>query len=268
VLSYNALDALGDAGLWAQRRFAVPWVPIVADVPDSNVLRASMSSARAAVYLSWHAYGEAAVPRRLHLDGGVRQVPQRRLRAHKKVVLYTGAMTSFGGVGFLAEAFTRVRDREAELWICGKGRNADVDRAAALDARIKVLGMVTEEKLLEYASAATLTVNPRPSRIEDSKFNFPSKVLEYLTYGRPVVSTWTAGLAPEYRDVLVVPEAESPAELASAIERVLGWSAETEEALFRRAAEFLAGRRWEVQAGRLLDWLETDVVTRDSGGSA
>jgi glycosyltransferase involved in cell wall biosynthesis len=105
---------------------------------------------------------------------------------------------------------------------------------------------------------ATLFVNPRPSSIADNRMNFPSKILEYLSYAKPVVSTWTPGLSPEYEGVLVVVEQETPECMARKIEEVLSWDAEKHSAWSERITAFVTGRKlWDLQAGSLLRWLST-----------
>ena len=44
-----------------------------------------------------------------------------------------------------------------------------------------------------------------------------------MSYGKPIISTWTPGLSEEYRDFLEVPEQDTPLSLARTIEEVLGW---------------------------------------------
>jgi glycosyltransferase involved in cell wall biosynthesis len=125
------------------------------------------------------------------------------------------------------------------------------------------LGFVSEEKLISLSRQADIFVNPRPSSIPGNERNFPSKILEYLTFGKPVVSTWTPGLAPEYRDVLIVPDEENPQCLAQTIDRVFAWESQDLENNFFRTKLFLeTTRTWELQARRLLEWLAQSAFTR------
>jgi glycosyltransferase involved in cell wall biosynthesis len=225
-----------------------------------------MRLASGVVFLSWACFNQWSAGPKLHLDGGVaglRFDPSRPndVSVGMKVVLYTGAMNRWGGVDRLVEAFTQVKDRNVELWACGPGRSARLEAALQRDARLKCLGLVPESQLQELCRQASMFVNPRPSAEPGNDVNFPSKVLEYLTFGKPVVSTWTGGLGPEYRDVLLVTEEDTPEALAAKIQEALSWQPWQRRKLATRIAAFLQGRRlWSVQAARLLEWLRSQVL--------
>ena len=249
VVTYNADSAAVAGANYVRERYNIPWVCIVAD--DEAPLNAD-----GYVFLSW-GYYEAfdGLKPKLHLDGGVSEIRVSQKASTdenamgRQVVMYTGAANRHGGINFLARAFHKVQN------LNGKRSNPEVERLAAIDTRIKVMGFVTEQKLGQLARQADVFVNPRPSKIPGNERNFPSKVLEYLSFGKPVISTWTAGLSPEYRDVLVVLEEETEVCLASTIETVLRWDSGQRLTLARRAARFLESRLWQAQAIKLKEWL-------------
>ena len=261
VITYNPYSYNAAVGSRARDRLGVPWFCIVADGigPGSRAYAAAADRADGRVFLPWSGYQACQVEPNLHLDGGVgtfrghaASVPTREPR----VVLYAGRMTRSNGVELLADAFGDLSQRDVELWFCGKGRNARVEAAARRDARVKVLGAVTESRLTELSRTAYVFVNPRLSDVPGNAMLFPSKLLRYLAYGKPVVSTWTEGLAPEYRSILRIPSDETPAGLAASIDDVLGWDAERVEELRLRIGRFIDGRLWSVQAKRLVGWME------------
>ena len=100
-------------------------------------------------------------------------------------------------------------------------------------------------------------MNPRPSGVVGNEMNFPSKLLHYLCSLKPVATTLTPGVAPEYRDVVIAAEDDSPAAFAAAIERALALSDDERGDLARRIQVFLAdGRLWSQQAVRFIRWSE------------
>lgn len=268
VISYNDQPWSAALGDFVQRHYGIPWVCVVADAPGAGkeFRQHEQRIARAAgrVFLSWSRYREDHSGPGLHLDGGIDAVRFTSRPVHergRKVLVFAGAMNRWAGASLLVDAFSRTRLPDAELWLCGHGSNADVERAAAEDPRVRYLGLVEEERLQAVCREAAAFVNPRPVDLHENRSNFPSKVLEYLTYGRPVVSTWTEGLAPEYRDVLVTPDQADPDGLARAMERALAFSIEERGALAERIRKLLVpGRTWSAQAARLLEWMADSVL--------
>jgi glycosyltransferase involved in cell wall biosynthesis len=170
-------------------------------------------------------------------------------------------MSIWGGVNFLLKAFELIRNPNIELWICGHGSNSNLDAALKKDFRIHFFGLVPESELVDISNKASVLVNPRPSNISGNAMNFPSKILEYLSYGKPVISTWTPGLSPEYRNVLEILNEETEECLAQAIEKVLSWSNDRRYENSQKIANFLLKEKtWEHQAHRLLDWMRNDVL--------
>jgi glycosyltransferase involved in cell wall biosynthesis len=275
VISYNDWPWTVAAGRFAQERYDVPWICIVADAPgpesgreyDAHVRRIGHAAGR--VYLSWGRSEEAGGGPRIHLDGGVEGLRSRVASEpgaqEPPVVLFTGAMNRWAGASLLVQAFERLQHPTAELWLCGPGSNADVERATG-NPRVRMLGLLDETTLQEVCGRATVFVNPRPTDLPENHSNFPSKVLEYLTYGKPVVSTWTAGLHPDFAAVLEVVEPSDPENLAAAMDAALHLTPAERDQRARRIEQFLVpGRLWHTQARRLLNWLRaTDFLPEAS----
>lgn len=122
-----------------------------------------------------------------------------RGKSEKKVILYTGTLASRYGIIDLLDAFESINDPEYELWICGEG---DTDHIINVkkekDKRIKYFGLVPREKVLELQVKATVLVNPRSNKGEYTKYSFPSKTMEYLLSGTPVIMRKLPGIPPEY----------------------------------------------------------------------
>ena len=178
----------------------------------------------------------------------------------RKIMLYSGMLSRWGGIDLLLAAFAKVRTPEVELWVCGHGESQALLTATKADSRIRFYGLVSEEVLHQLSLQATVFLNPRPSTVDGNNMNFPSKILQYLRYGKPVISTWTPGLTDEYRSVLYVVEAETAEGVARSIDNVLGSAASERSDYTRRVESFLLqSRSWDAQAGRLMHWLRSEV---------
>jgi len=263
VLCYNVYDHSVAIAREA-KRLGIPWVPVVADASGDPAaygrLERQLRQAAGCVFLSWSSFLRWNGTPKLHLDGGVTVAPERELDTPPanapKVILYTGVLNQYGGIDLLLDAFALIRDPDARLWICGKGENRKLRQMLQGDSRIIFFGCVPEEKLRALSRQAWVMVNPRPTHVPGNENNFPSKVLEYLAYGKPVVSTMTPGIAPEYAPLLRVPTEETQLPLAQCLCGVLEWSREQRAEHATTVCHFLASQKtWNQQASRLNEFV-------------
>lgn len=125
-------------------------------------------------------------------------------KTEKKQIVYTGTLNIKYGVCELVDAFCRINDDELELVICGKGEGeAYIRNKMSEDYRIKYLGIVDNQMVQKIQSQAYLLVNPRNNNEEYTKFSFPSKTMEYMASGRPVLMYKLAGIPNEYDEYLL-----------------------------------------------------------------
>ncbi|RHB45752.1 glycosyltransferase [Exiguobacterium sp. AM39-5BH] len=116
-------------------------------------------------------------------------------------ILYTGGINENYGVIKLILEFMKIKDQKLRLFICGAGPDEDkVKKLSKLDARIFYFGLLSREEVLYFQSKCTLLINPRSSNEEYTKYSFPSKLLEYMSSGRPVAAYMLDGIPKEYRN--------------------------------------------------------------------
>jgi glycosyltransferase involved in cell wall biosynthesis len=262
VASYNAPRAIAGACRRVSTRYGVPWIPFILDYESpskgwANVV-ASVSGAQGVVFVSHWAFQNAPFSRKLHLDSGVEAVPiwcstPSELVA-PPVILYTGAMHRWGGVDVLLDAFELLTDVDASLWIVGKGISS-TQRARVTSMRgVTYYGAVDETKLDELTRQAAVLANPRPVAMDGNEMNFPSKLLHYLSYAKPVVTTMTPGVSPDYSSVVIPVNGGGAAEFAAGLRVAIGLSLAEREIVADKICSFLGSRLWSVQARRFLDW--------------
>ena len=116
-----------------------------------------------------------------------------------KIILYTGTLDRRYGAIDLIEAFKKVNDESFELWICGGGGAiAEVIQASKADSRIKYLGLKSREDILHLQKKCDLLINPRTNTGDYNKYSFPSKTIEYMASGSPMLSYRIDGIPDEY----------------------------------------------------------------------
>jgi glycosyltransferase involved in cell wall biosynthesis len=143
----------------------------------------------------------------------------------KKVIVYTGEITPLHGILDLVKAMHIVNSKikDAVLVIVGDG-------SALLEIKEYVnknklhnvifVGRVVREKIQKYHSIADVLVIPHIRRI-DSELIYPSKLLECLASGKPVVASNLKAIANVVGDNAVLVEPEKPEAFANGILRLL-----------------------------------------------
>lgn len=138
-----------------------------------------------------------------------------------KNVLYTGTLHKKFGILNLIEAFMKTMDCNYRLQICGIGDSInEIYQASKKDNRICFIGKVDRETVLKLQKEATVLVNPRQNNEVFTKYSFPSKNLEYLSSGTPVIAYMLDGIPIEYSEYIISPKDNSIQALTAAIDNI------------------------------------------------
>lgn len=123
------------------------------------------------------------------------------LKDPKKVIMMAGLLEKEFGVDSLLEAFSNTNDKDIELHLYGKGGSAEtVRKFEKKDSRIKFYGEVENSIIMEEEKKATLLINPRPAVGEWTAYSFPSKNMEYMSSGTPLVAYDLPCIPRAYKD--------------------------------------------------------------------
>lgn len=248
---------------------SVKIVPVILDEknPENDKWKHFSQKARNAdglVFLSYWGYTHCPleVPK-LHLDAGDEMWRCTGISEEKskKTILYAGKFEErYGGLKLMAHIFSEIKI-DCNIVLCGKANPFLIDKYFSHDRRIKYLGFLDERQLDQVHKEADVFLNPRPPEVEDNRMIFPSKILNYLAYGKPVVSSWTDGIAPEYKEFLLVPDDNSPRSYAKKIESVMEWDDERRQSYTEKIRKwFIANKTWHLQSEKLLNWLKSSKI--------
>lgn len=257
VVSYNPLPYHVPAAEWAVEQ-GIPWISITLDLkyPGERMERFARLNQKASgqVILSWWGYEHCSLEPKLHLDGGYDRLHPDEADygpEAKKIILYSGKYSDYGGDDLLADTIEACERSDVEFWLLGKGENQRIEALGRTDPRVRRYGFVSEAELEALCRKAHVFLNPRPNAFADNRMTYPSKLLFYMSFGKPVISTWTPGLSPEYRPFFIVPKAETGKGLCESINRVLKQGSAARAALREDMFAFLkSSRTWAKQAER------------------
>ena len=268
ILLYNPYLGYTLPALLLARLWRIPVVGIVADLPPRIPWTWRGFTRQTEAYLQHWAvrHFDGLLPFSIHvasdlkfqgpvmrLDPGVEATDFENLSPlddyqHTRALLFSGVLNAANGLPLLLGAFAQVSDPTIHLWISGRGEmQSHVEKAARSDPRIRYWGFVERRELLRMMKSSRVLTNPRPASLPEHRYNFPSKILEYLAVGRPVISTATSDVAKEYGAYLILLDTETPQALAHLIESVFARSDAELDGIGERGRRYvLAEKNWEV----------------------
>lgn len=124
--------------------------------------------------------------------------PSVPISEKKKSIIYAGGIKKEYGVVDLVDAFIAVDNSQWELIIYGDGSAVSEIRSKIGErSNIKLMGSVPNAEVVAAQRKASLLVNPRKNQIF-TKYSFPSKILEYMSSGTPMMAYKLDGMPNDY----------------------------------------------------------------------
>lgn len=159
-------------------------------------------------------------------------------------ILYSGDLGLRYGIKDLLDAFMLIKDSNYRLVICGTGDGVKlVKEYADTDSRINYLGTIERSKVLSLQRGVTVLVNPRYKSEEYTRYSFPSKTMEYLASGTPVIMHHLDCIPKEYDEYINYIDEETPESLRDKILEVC----ETDKSLLdeqgKKARQFILDQK-------------------------
>ena len=78
----------------------------------------------------------------------------------------------------------------------------EIEKLQKEHPQIKYYGYCNADEIRHYQSQATVLINPRQNAGEYTKYSFPSKTMEYLASGKPMIGYKLDGIPDEYDDYI------------------------------------------------------------------
>ncbi|MEA2142976.1 MAG: hypothetical protein QOI64_1406 [Solirubrobacteraceae bacterium] len=124
------------------------------------------------------------------IDNPATRTPRNARRPESDLtrILSMGNIGLTQGLAPLVRAFDRSPElgQDVRLVITGHGVAAEDARAEIVTPRVEMLGLVDDERLEDELTRATLGLVSQ--RLQGGEFNIPSKLMNFMAYGLPVVA--------------------------------------------------------------------------------
>ena len=173
-------------------------------------------------------------------------------------ILYAGGLHREYGIEWLVNAFQKVDNPNVELHIYGYGNfEKELIERTKVDKRIKFLGIKSNNEIVEEQMKVHLLVNPRPTDAEFVKYSFPSKVMECMVSGTPLLTTCLPGMPKEYYPYVYLIEEETTECLQKMLSKLVQMRPEELHRKGDAAKQFvLDNKNYKKQAEKLVKLME------------
>ncbi|RJR26638.1 glycosyltransferase [candidate division WWE3 bacterium] len=283
IICYNAMSMTALPTIWVSKLFKCKSVCILADPPidiqkrgklgrlvykiDSIISKRNLKAFDGIVTLNEEA-AELYAPGTPYLiiDGGFSLDEDFRSKekillstddSKTKRIMFAGTLADHNGIRNLLAVFTLIKNTNYRLIIYGSGPLEDyVKKASKEDQRIIYMGMKPNKEVKIAQQNVDLLINPRPVNDMMSRLTFPSKLIEYMLSGTPVITTRLNGITEDYYPYLYFFDEETPEAFAQKITEVLGLDQEERRKKGIAAREYvIKNKNWDVQCRKIVEFI-------------
>lgn len=288
VLNHSLADAARAMG----KRYGIPVIGIVTDVPShsSGARRKTLSLINRIVskytakttegnLKKYDAYlllteemnavvnpkGRPHIVIEGHADARMAEVENRlEDKSTPRIAMYAGGIHREFGIARMTNAFLAGNFEGWELHIYGDGNyQNELTALAATNPAVKYFGSRPNAEIVARQLEASLLLNPRLTDADYVRYSFPSKTMECMASGTPLLTTRLPGMPREYYDYVSFFDDESEEGMLAAFREVLALSPEALHERGARAKRFVMENKTNVgQAKRLLAFI-ADLQKKD-----
>lgn len=173
-------------------------------------------------------------------------------------VVYTGSLANRYGIKNIVEAFKLINNEKLMLEIYGRGDYEEELKAICKENKnIKYKGFLPNKEVLNIQREADFLINARSANDEYVKYSFPSKTLEYMLSGTPLITTILPGIPDEYKQYVIVLEDNNPKIIARTIKNLLNVSHNEIDNIGSRAKKFAMTKNYQFQGERIIQFIKS-----------
>lgn len=176
----------------------------------------------------------------------------------KRVCVYSGSLNRDNGIEYMVKGFIKANIDNAELHIYGSGDyEKELIGICKECNKVKYHGVKLNDEVVKAQTEASLLINPRPTNQEFTKYSFPSKNMEYMASGTPVLTTKLPGMPKEYYPYVYLIDEESVDGICRAFTEILSKPQSELDDRGRKAKKFVMENKTEiVQAKKIIDMIK------------
>lgn len=170
-------------------------------------------------------------------------------------VLYAGFLHKKYGIPALINVFLELKNKPVFLHLYGTGDYVEQIKQASKEANIIYHGVRDNSEVVEAEKEASLLINPRSKNEIFTKYSFPSKTIEYMSTGTPVLMQELPGMPEEYKPYLYFYD-DNEESLKNAILKIMEKSIDERNKKGKDAKEFILNNKTaKMQTKKIIETL-------------
>lgn len=179
-------------------------------------------------------------------------------KEYPRVMMYAGGIHKEFGIERFVKAFCAVNPKDWILRIYGDGNySSDLELISKKYSNIEYLGVRPNKEIIKKQLQASLLVNPRLTDAEYVKYSFPSKTLECMASGTPLLTTKLPAMPKEYYDHVYFILDETESGMIDSLKSAMSISDEELNRKGKKAQSFILNtRNNNIQAKKLIEFLQ------------
>ena len=179
------------------------------------------------------------------------------VKTQPRTVIYAGGLFEKYGLKMLVDGFIQANVENATLLLYGDGPYVEeLKEVCKTHSNVEYRGVVPNEIVVAEELKASLLVNPRFSTEELTKYSFPSKNMEFMASGTPLLTTKLPGMPKDYYPYVFLFEEETVDGYAYAITKALSYSESELKDFGKKGRDFVLNKKNNIQQGkRISDFL-------------
>jgi hypothetical protein len=195
-------------------------------------------------------------------QGGIPKYKSNNITLSPLNLIFTGTITKLTGIEEFAEQFGDLKIPGIELHIYGKG---DFNKLYSLEKKYNNIFIHGYVSILELENAmlnAFAFVNPRNDKEESNQNTFPSKLLEYISYGKPILSSFSNSLDEEFNKLLLLYDSNNIMSLNEQLMVIKNMNNDELTAHKNKLRLYTINNSWEKSTDSLLKYLQSFLISK------
>lgn len=156
------------------------------------------------------------------------QLPSLVHKSDKTVVMFSGMFDRIRGIDLFLEIIPKINKEieGVEFWITGYG--PDYDRiekivSSITETNVKFFGTLPYKEFTERIVSADILMNLQNPNYPDSTYNFPSKLLDFMSAGKVIISTDMSDLREYFDKILIIDGCDSNDVTMTLVNTIKDW---------------------------------------------